>query len=183
MLGELRHRDNGMSHTWVSMGQLSPLVSLVNLFTPRSNPEGVVRWVVQPDRPGGSGVCRCPYPTTHGDNMPTEFDHTINVYNALVTYRDSILTYHRWLAGEEVPPTAAADGWQILAGNLSRELLRYADVLDGISKGKLGPMVVFPSWDEPKADKGYDDVSGFMAAVRHDIQLAKEEKKAEGGAS
>jgi hypothetical protein len=112
------------------------------------------------------------------------------VYEHLVGYRDTILKHHRWLCGDEIGPSAATDSWQIYAANMATTLRNYARLLEALGNGTLGfnGPVVFPSWEpelkEPEGDKGYDDVSIFMAAVRHDIRLNKEErKKAEGGAS
>ena len=111
------------------------------------------------------------------------------VYEHLVGYRDTILKHHRWLCGDEIGPSAATDSWQIYAANLAGILRNYARLLEALGKGTIGfrGPVVFPSWEpepkEPEGDKGYDDVSMFMAAVRHDIRLNKmERKKAEGGA-
>jgi len=70
------------------------------------------------------------------------------VFERLLQHRDSILRQHRWLAGDEVSPTLAADAWQINAGNLATELRKYAVLLDAISAGMLTGPMVFPSWDE-----------------------------------
>jgi hypothetical protein len=74
------------------------------------------------------------------------------VYEHLARYRDSIQKHHRWLAGDEVPPTAAADAWQIIAGNLAIELRSYARLLEALGNGTLGfnGPVVFPSWEDEK---------------------------------
>ena len=140
-----------------------------------------------PDRPAAAAFADVPIPLLMETTMaPILVD---GVYDHLVGYRDNILKQHRWLAGEEVPPAAAADGWQIIAGNLALKLRAYARLLESLGNGTLGfnGPVVFPSWEpepkEPEGDKGYDDVSIFMAAVRHDIRLTTEQqKKAEGGA-
>lgn len=74
------------------------------------------------------------------------------VFERLLQHRDSILRQHRWLAGDEVSPTLAADAWQINAGNLALELRKYASLLDAISAGLLTGPIVFPSWDEGRQD-------------------------------
>lgn len=122
-------------------------------------------------------------PASAGSRIPLLMVTTMStpsdkVFERLLQHRDSILRQHRWLAGDEVSPTLAADAWQINAGNLALELRKYASLLDAISAGLLTGPVVFPSWDEGEADKGCDDdASIFMDAVRHDIRLAGKDRE------
>ena len=68
------------------------------------------------------------------------------VYDAAVSYRDSIVALGQMLAGDE--PADEPMDWQSLAQRQARELRRYAQFLDDCVEGRVRGPIVFPSWEE-----------------------------------